>query len=39
MRDIQILTMGYRASYEKAQGKPELAEKILAQADSLSQLN
>ena len=38
MRDIQILTMGYRASYEKAQGKPELAQKILAQADSLSQL-
>ncbi|MFY8033886.1 MAG: hypothetical protein ACOVMN_05160, partial [Flexibacteraceae bacterium] len=38
MRDIQILTLGYRASYEKAQGKPELAQKIMAQADSLSQL-
>ncbi len=38
MRDIQILTLGYRATYEKAQGKPELAQKIMAQADSLSQL-
>jgi hypothetical protein len=38
MKDIQILTLGYRATYEKAQGKPELAQKIMAQADSLSQL-
>lgn len=38
MRDIQILTLGYRATYEKAQGNPELAQKIMAQADSLSQL-